>query len=881
MKNSNQQFKITISTLAIIFIGFFQSAQALTYDEIYQYQTHGQILGASTISLVQNPSVTGSHLTLSQATGSGNLLVVAINVAGSGVAITGVSDNATGGSNTYVGASNSFASASNGKTQIWYAANSKAGATFVNVTTTGSIQGIDVVLLEYSGVDTISPLDVAAAKNNGSSSASPVGPSITTTTAGDVVVASVLYAGGITGANSPYTIESTTNGDGVADHITTNTVTNEQVTFVGNSGAYAIAAAAFKPAVSGGGDVTAPSIPANLSATAQSSSSINLSWSASSDDTAVTGYTIYQNGSAVTTTSNTSYSDTGLTASTQYSYTVDAFDAAGNHSSQSTSANATTQAPASDTTAPSTPTNLSATAVSSSAINLSWTASTDNVGVSGYKIFRGGVQVGTSVGTFYSDSGLAVSTLYTYTVSAYDAASNSSSQSSSASATTQAQAGGGTNFYVRSGATGNGSGSDWTNAYTSLPATLQRGATYYVASGSYAGRTFNTAVSGALLITIQGATAASHGTDIGWSNSYSVSAQDGGSAARWTGMLTFTTSYWVFDGSVGSALDNTPANYGFSFGTGLSQALLIGTAGSSGGCGSAVSNLTFAHFYGKATTADVEKEFEEGNTYGGVLSNITFSNFLIDGWQGLFMTKSGGCSSTPYTGWIVQYGVMLNGFSSSANHGEWINPNERAISGLIVRYCIFRGSSGSAGMTGTIVANNSDNTGAQIYGNVFDSLVVGNGVISGTSEGNFNNAVVYNNTFINDDVATGNPIGGSGQGTGNIAYNNLFYNMNASAGGGFTLDYNTYYSTTNSPTEVHKQTGSGNPFVNLASYNYQLAAATQAGSTLSSPYNVDSTGATRGGDGTWDRGAYEFSSGGSTPPPDTTPPAAPTGVGVN
>jgi hypothetical protein len=89
-----------------------------------------------------------------------------------------------------------------------------------------------------------------------------------------------------------------------------------------------------------------------------------------------------------------------------------------------------------DTTPPSTPANLSATTISSYQINLSWTASTDNVAVIGYKIYRGGTQIGTSATNSYSDSGLSASTAYTYTVSAYDAASNNSAQSSSASATT-------------------------------------------------------------------------------------------------------------------------------------------------------------------------------------------------------------------------------------------------------------------------------------------------------------------------------------------------------------------------------------------------------------------------------------------------------------
>jgi len=96
-----------------------------------------------------------------------------------------------------------------------------------------------------------------------------------------------------------------------------------------------------------------------------------------------------------------------------------------------------------DTTAPTVPTGLAATAVSSSQINLTWTASTDNVGVTGYNVYRGGTKIGTSASNSYQDGGLAASTSYMYTVSAFDAAGNTSAQSSSASATTQASGGGG------------------------------------------------------------------------------------------------------------------------------------------------------------------------------------------------------------------------------------------------------------------------------------------------------------------------------------------------------------------------------------------------------------------------------------------------------
>ena len=84
-----------------------------------------------------------------------------------------------------------------------------------------------------------------------------------------------------------------------------------------------------------------------------------------------------------------------------------------------------------DTTAPTVPTKLNATAVSSSQINLSWTASTDAVGVAGYRIYRNGTLIASTSSTSYQNTGLASNTNYSYRVSAYDAADNASAQSSS------------------------------------------------------------------------------------------------------------------------------------------------------------------------------------------------------------------------------------------------------------------------------------------------------------------------------------------------------------------------------------------------------------------------------------------------------------------
>ncbi len=95
-----------------------------------------------------------------------------------------------------------------------------------------------------------------------------------------------------------------------------------------------------------------------------------------------------------------------------------------------------TGAPAPDTTPPSVPTGLTAVAVSSSRIDLSWAASTDERGVAGYRVDRDGTVIATTSNTAYSDTGLAPSTTHAYRLAAYDGAGNQSGQSSPASATT-------------------------------------------------------------------------------------------------------------------------------------------------------------------------------------------------------------------------------------------------------------------------------------------------------------------------------------------------------------------------------------------------------------------------------------------------------------
>jgi chitodextrinase len=96
----------------------------------------------------------------------------------------------------------------------------------------------------------------------------------------------------------------------------------------------------------------------------------------------------------------------------------------------------------SDTQPPTAPTNLTVTGTTASSASLSWAASTDNVGVTGYDVFRGGTRVATATGTSFTDTGLAPSTQYSYTVRARDAAGNLSQPSAAVTATTSASGGG-------------------------------------------------------------------------------------------------------------------------------------------------------------------------------------------------------------------------------------------------------------------------------------------------------------------------------------------------------------------------------------------------------------------------------------------------------
>ena len=193
------------------------------------------------------------------------------------------------------------------------------------------------------------------------------------------------------------------------------------------------------------GDTTAPSAPAGLTANATAFNSVSLNWTASNDNVGIAHYLVTRNGTVIATVNATSYVDASASANTTYSYQVKAYDAAGNASPASSAVSVRTPiAPTQDTAAPSAPATVTASSVSTSQINVTWTASTDNVAVAGYDVYRSPVggtmaKVASVTGTQFGDTGLKAGTYYRYHIIARDGSGNQSTASPVANATTLAE----------------------------------------------------------------------------------------------------------------------------------------------------------------------------------------------------------------------------------------------------------------------------------------------------------------------------------------------------------------------------------------------------------------------------------------------------------
>ncbi len=286
----------------------------------------------------QTPQTT-VNVRFSAAQSAGSLNVVAVGWFNTTAHVLSVTDSR---GNNYVLAAGPTTQVHAGTQAIYYAANIVAGTNTVTVTFDAAVPYPDVRIAEYSGIDLFNAFDVAIS-GTGTGATSNSG-SVTTTNANDLLVGANYVTTHTTGAGSGYTsrVITTPNGSILEDRVVTATG-SYSATAPLSRGSWIMQMVAFRAASAGpprhpGADGARPiSRPRRLSST-----QINLSWTASTDNVGVTGYQIERcqgagcsNFALVTTVTTTSYNNTGLTASTSYSYRVRASDAAGNLSGYS------------------------------------------------------------------------------------------------------------------------------------------------------------------------------------------------------------------------------------------------------------------------------------------------------------------------------------------------------------------------------------------------------------------------------------------------------------------------------------------------------------------------------------------------------------------
>jgi hypothetical protein len=471
------------------------------------------------------------------------------------------------------------------------------------------------------------------------------------------------------------------------------------------------------------------------------------------------------------------------------------------------------------------------------------------------------------------------------------------------------------NHFVRAGATGSGNGLDWTNAFTDLPTTLTRGDLYYVAAGSYKHHQFKDPDSGTLVIEIRAATTTDHGTSTGWSDSFQGPAVF---AATGTGtpagcIFEFDTDYYLINGN---GVRNSDWQGGYLIAlddsnTNASQCVVMigASAGGTVGAGKWVHDITldFIESNGSHNIFDSGvHEFGVDSECGSVAT--LRHSYVHDGGSVLLFVKgkhdsllNNGTSlcSAASTGaqWTAEYNYFARDYSSSAIHGEGIECDEGQY--CVIRYNRFRDITGTAfiatpsgcGRTTCNIDNQWD-----IYGNWFElrntfqnnSVNCGVGGVIQAFDVKFSGPLkFYNNTManINSSICSNNSLAGgifiqqtaptADLNGGLIVQNNLWYNNDVMVAvnscttcTGLVWDHNAYFSQAITDGDPNAQIVSGsNPFVGSSTDNYHLAVATSSGVTLAAPFNADPDGTTRGVDGVWDRGAFEFDNGKRPPLP--------------
>lgn len=407
--------------------------------------------------------------------------------------------------------------------------------------------------------------------------------------------------------------------------------------------------------------------------------------------------------------------------------------------------------------------------------------------------------------------------------------------------------------YIRSGAAGNNSGTDWANALPSMPLQFVRGDTYYIADGSYGVVKFNTPVSGTSLVTLKKATIADHGTSTGWSDTYG----DGTAVfTRWD----FFTSNFLLDGQVGGGPKAWTAGHGFAVAvTGNVGSKLVTINANN------ISNITIRHTrlsyeYNRKmsyrnTTIALGQDIVYNPSYNGMV-NWSFSYcFFERPGRVHFLTRGTGNSN-----WLVEYSFLeKSGHGDPAQHSEiWSHypalksSATNTVTNVIIRYNYILDYVSTGGFMF------AGGTNIQVYGNVFRwsgnwGTTALHGACSNWSSPYGNTSwKIYNNTFI--DLHDAGKLGFGGANSG-VAYNNIWWNSTPGIYG-LSHDYN-WFQGTSTQGEANGQASTTSPFVSTT--NFQLKAPTRSGFLLAAPFNLDGLqGIMRGSDGVIDRGAFEY-----------------------
>lgn len=327
------------------------------------------------------------------------------------------------------------------RTEMWYARNPIVGSGQTVTMGLSAAQSLVMSIFVVKAANASSPIEAISliGSDNGTQSTSITSPTITTTSANDLLIGFVKVSAGATfTSGTGFTQQPAASSNFLdAESGVATTPGNYAATFTISS---------------------AQTWQSSVVAASPDPTQSTLSWNASTESGGTISMYLVErcqgvgcgSFSQIGTTTGTTFNDTGLAPSTAYTYRVRAQDTSNNVGPYSNVVAFTTPP-----TIPAAPGNVTATAASSQGINLSWIASAENGGtVASYSVERctgasctNFAQIGTALGSTYNDTGLTSATTYTYRVRAFDSFGNSSPYSNVAVATTPPQ--GGTINYVQ------------------------------------------------------------------------------------------------------------------------------------------------------------------------------------------------------------------------------------------------------------------------------------------------------------------------------------------------------------------------------------------------------------------------------------------------